>query len=73
LSQIKADIPGQSADRINVAADGNILRIGVVSCCPNHPLHIKPGKPSSQCMQTSKHCCLRLNIQLDTEECQTRE
>ena len=37
VHQIKADIPGQSADRINVAADGTILRIGVVRCFPTSP------------------------------------
>ena len=34
--QIKADIPGQSKDKINLNVDGNTLRLSVVSAgaCP---------------------------------------
>ena len=32
ISQIKADIPGQSKDKINLNVDGNTLRIAVVRC-----------------------------------------
>ena len=47
LAQIKADIPGQSKDKINLNVDGNTLRISVVRCgCLSRLAANRPRQPN---------------------------